>query len=199
MANTIYMKKNETGRLFRVLKDVDAEYAMISIEEYHGYRNALRIIKDRSLQEIEKAKADKYGYTLKYADYRAYDRTRPKYKAYYITKSTPISLTIDAETAYFLIMEDLYSYYNCIDITSITTKSFGEPFVLSPLDLLQAVKQRDDPCYAQDFYVDNNDKGRKIKELLDDIDDNIIFEINRISSNYGQGIYELSYWATGLI
>lgn len=71
--------------------------------------------------------------------------------------------------------------------------------MLRPLDLLHAVQQRDDPCYVQDYYIDNSEKGRKIKELLDGITDNIIFEIIRISSSYGQGVYEVSYWATGLI
>ena len=197
--NPIFVTKNEKGRLSKITEEADAEYALIPIEEYHGYRNALRIINDRSLQEIDRAKADQHGYTLKYADYRMYDRSYPGYKAFCINKLTPISLKIDAETAYFLIIEDLFNFYNYLDISTVTTKSFAEPSIIRPLDLLHGVQQRDDPCYSQDFYIENNDKGRKIKELLDETSDNIIFEIIRISSNYGQGVYDVSYWATGLI
>ena len=37
----------------------DAEYVMIPKQEYNGLQNALRIVKDRSLQQIDKSVKDR--------------------------------------------------------------------------------------------------------------------------------------------
>lgn len=174
----------------------DVETVTIPKEEYVGLHNMLRILKDRSLQQIDKARADKNGMTFKYSDHRIYDRTNPELKAYLITKITPVSLKIDFTTAYHMICHDLKKFYHYIDLERVTTASYIRPSKIKPTDLLLAITQRDNPDYKFDFYCDNSDYGRKIKELLDDSPEEIIFEIVKLGGNIGQGVYEITYWAT---
>lgn len=192
------MLKKQFNEIWNAPKSDDDCYK-IPISEYHGLQNCLRIIKDRSLQEIDKEKADQRGYTLKYAEQRIYDRSHPKQKAYLISKTTPVSLKIDLETASFLIRKDLASFYNYVDLSNIRTCKYRSPFKIKAIDLLLAISQRDDPEYTHDFYCDNSDNGRQIKDFLDKAPTNLIFNIARINANQGQGVYEVSYWATGLI
>ena len=175
----------------------DQEVITISRQEYNGFLGTLRIVKDRSLQEIDRAKADRYGYTLKMADFRAYNRDNPNLKAYYISKSTAVSLKIDFETAYFTILQDLKNYYHYVDISAVATPNYPTLSAIKAQDLLFAITQRDDPSYNQEYYFDNSDYGRKIKELLDSSPNHIAFSIIRVNGNIGQGVYEVSYWATG--
>lgn len=171
-------------------------------EEYHGYLNALRIIRDRSLQQIDKAKADEHGYTLKYADLRAYDRWQhPELKGCFITKTTPVSLNIDLGTATFLIEKDLREFYGMIDLPVFTLvdDSLFNIKKMTPYDLLIALNQKYDTSYSHDFYVENSDYGQQVKAFLDSIQGHFIFETVKISGNIGQGVYEVSYWATGFI
>ncbi len=177
----------------------DEESVIISKQEYHGFLNCLRIIKDRSLQQIEKSKADDCGFSLKYSQYTIYDQTYPDLKAYRITKTTPVSLKIDPHTANFLIMNDMRSYYNYVDLTIPAESEYTESTIIKPIALLQAVVQSRDPSFKYDFYIENSEKGRKIKNLIDSHPGPIIFEIKGLSSNYGQGVYDVTYWATGVI
>lgn len=193
------MLKKQFNEMWQNNPVPEGEYYKIPIAEYHGLKNCLRILKDRSLQEIERAKADKHGYTLQVAEKRVYERAYPDYKAFYVTKATPISLKIDLETASFLIKQDLMAYYNYTDISAIRTRSYPTPTKIRPLELLKAIGQRDDPGYTYEYYLDNSEKGRKIKQFLDHAPKSIIFDIIRIGSNYGAGIYTVTYCSTGLI
>ena len=179
--------------------DETAQIIRIPIEEYHGYQNCLRILRDRALQQIDKAQADKYGYTLKYADRRMYDRAYPNLRAYFITKVTPISLKVDFETAFFLIRKDLQAFYNYVKLPSFAVTPTAPKVPLTARELLLATQQKEDQFYSYDFYVDNSDKGRQIKAFLDGDERPIIFEMIKVGSNIGQGVYEVSYWATGPI
>ena len=85
--------KVEKGDVLRVEKlekqvgekaSTDNENVTISREEYNGFQNALRIINDRSLQLIERDKADEHGYAIRYADQKIYDRSYPDKKAFFI-------------------------------------------------------------------------------------------------------------------
>ncbi len=180
------------------LRQTNDDVATVTIpkEEYNGLHNMLRILKDRSLQQIDRAKADRWGYVFKYCDHRVFDRTKSDQKAYLITKTTPVSLKIDFKSAYLMISHDLQKLYHYINLERVITASYIRPSQIKPADFLLAISQRDDPDYNYDFYCDNSDYGRKIKELLDDSPDEIIFEIIKLGSNIGQGVYELSYWAT---
>ncbi len=177
----------------------DPDNVIISRSSYAGFMNMLRIIHDRSLLVIDRAKADSNGYTFKYADQRPYDRVYPELQAFAISKSTPISLKVDFETAYFLITKQLSEYYSLIDLSSVVTESYPNPSRIKVLDLLRAVKQRDDPSYIYDFYIDNSDDGRKMKEFLDRAPKNFIFEVIKVAGNIGAGVYDVSYYATGPI
>lgn len=189
------------GQLER-LKNEDSQkegYITIPTAEFHGLQSALRIIRDRSLQQIDKTTADKHGFSLKYADWRPYDRTYPDNKAYLITKTTPYSLKIDLETVSFLVMKDLKAFYNFKDLPFFQLSPTDQAVQLSHKELLQAVAEKNDPSHAYDWYVVNAEKGRQIKAFLDGDDRPITFEVVRVGSNHGQGVYEVTYWATGLI
>ena len=180
---------------------LSAKEGMVTISEatYHGYLNCLRILRDRSLQQINKSIADSHGYSTKYCEERIFDRNYPDLKAFMITKSTPISLKIDLQAAAFLINQDLKDFYNFIDLNAIELYTEVAKIKISAHDLLLACKQRDDPDYSFDFYVDNSEQGRMIKTWLDSADKAISFEVARITSNIGQGVYDITYWATGPI
>ncbi len=179
----------------------DMDVVTIGSEEYHGLLNALRIIRDRSLQQIDKSKADEHGYTLKYADMRIYDRIYPEYKACYVTKTTPVSMNTDLLTAKFLIEHDLKEYYNYIDLPvfDVTDISGVNSKKLTKHDLLIAVKQSSDESYNSGFYVENSDYGYQVKRFMDSIEGPFIFETSKITGNIGQGVYDVSYWATGFV
>lgn len=177
----------------------DGDLVTIPKEEYNGLKNTLRIIRDRGRQQVVKSSPDKFGYTLKYADERVIDRSFPDIKAYYISRSSPYSLKIDLENAYFLIRTDLEEFYNYIDLSSANTPAFPKSSALNPVDLVRAIKQRDDPAYNQEFYLDNTDAGRRLKEFVDILPETVAFGSIRINGNIGQGVYEVSYWASSPI
>ncbi len=168
-------------------------------EEYNGIQKMFRILRDRSLQEIEKSKADPHGYTLKYADERPLDRLHPDQRAYFITKMTPLSLRMNLETAYYMIKKDLREYYNFLDNVSIKSAQGSSNGNIKPTDLYTALSQRKDPNYNYDFYVSNSDYGKMIKKTLDNSPQIVSFGPIKIVSNIGQGIYEISYWASAPI
>jgi hypothetical protein len=156
----------------------------------------LRIIRDRELQQIEKEKADSHGYTAKYVDERIYDRFRPEIKAFYITKITPVSLRIDLSTAYTLIMNDLKEFYGFIDEDEQGFISGeGIPKTIKTIDLLEAFQKKSEANYDRDYYLSNSDYGRKLKEIVDS-SEVIGFGPIKIGANFGQGVYEVTYWAT---
>ena len=175
----------------------DENEVVIPKEEYNGIQKMFRILRNRCMQEIDKGKADNHGYTLRYADERPFDRTHPDQKAYFITKMTPVSLRTDLETAYYMIKKDLKEYYNFID--NISSKSSLNGVNIKPADLLIALAQRKDPDYNQDFYVSNSDYGKMIKEILDTAPQIISYGPIKLTSNMGQGVYEISYWASAPI
>ncbi len=177
----------------------DEDVVVMPREEYNGIQKMFRILRDRSLQEIDKSKADTHGYSLKYADERIYDKVHSQQKAYAITKLTPVSLRIDLETAFFMIKNDLKEYYNYIDDLTCEASANGSSTDIKIPDLIAAIAQRDDPDYTHDFYLDNSDHGRYVKEFLDKQKNVVSFGPIKIWANFGQGVYEISYWASGPI
>ena len=87
--------------------EAEAEYVMIPLAEYYGYEKAVRIVKDRAIQQVDKATADKYGYTLMRADKKRYNYEQDE-KAWLITRNTPYSIKIGLEEAEYFII--IYSY-----------------------------------------------------------------------------------------
>lgn len=200
--NELLLKHERLEQRYNKLRYAQPETAgdFITIPKalYNGYLNALRIIEDRGLQQIERQTADQHGYTLKYADLRVYDRTYPDQKAFWIVKQTPISLKIDVATASFIIKQSLYKHYNFRDISQIST-TIDSSIKMTIHELLIALEQKNDPDFNHEFYVENSTRGRRIKEYIDGCPDSIIFELAKISSNIGQGVYDISYWANNII
>ncbi len=118
----------------------------------------------------------------------------PSQRAYYITKTTPISLKIDLDTTCFSILSDLRNHYNFHSLKDILVEDrFG------PIELLVSMAQKKNDEYNYPFYVENSDFGHRIKKVIDTQPETIAFEVIRINANIGQGVYELSYWATAPI
>lgn len=215
--SVIFLKKTEEGKLKKVSTLEEADFVRMSAasykeafkraenedviqirkEEYNGYQKMLRIIRDRELQQIEKEKADSHGYTAKYVDERIYDRFRPEITAFYITKSTPISLKIDLYTAYTLVKKDLQEFYGFIDEQGYMSGE-GIPKKIKTIDLLEAFQKKSEKNYDRDYYISNSEYGRKLKEIVDS-SEAISFGPIKLNANFGQGVYEISYWATGPI
>ena len=185
---------NENGRPVSVDNLEDAEFVCMDKGKYLGYEKALRILNDRALQNIDRNIADEHGYTLLRAEKTVYK----KYEGWRIVKSTPHSLKIDLETAKFLIMQDLRKYYHYIELPELGYNHR----IVNGRDCYDWVKINETyllyeiPRGLNDEYSDRN---RKVNEWWASVPDNIIFDVYAISSNIGQGNYEVTYWATDVI
>ncbi len=178
----------------------DDDSVVISKQTYNGFLKMLRILRDRSLQSIDRAKADQHGYTIKNAIYRSIDRDYPDLKACFITKTTPISLKIDAETANEMIRHDFFDFYNYVDIYKVSTSSFPKAGKIDALDILRGLEQQKNEAYKDfDFFISNDEYGRKVKELIDGTKRPFVFEITGFHGNIGLGVYEVNYLATDII
>lgn len=161
----------------------------VSEEELNGYKKAVRIVRDRAKQQIDKAKADKNGYTLLRAEKRKYGRD--KGSAWLITKGTPYSIKMDFAEASALIAQDLREFYGFIDIPAWDWKGRYEQEKLSIKEMLS----------YNDSYKNGDRSGmqnEKILFYLDWLDGyrwKIIFEVSRFAQNHATGCYEVSYWA----
>ena len=173
---------------------------VISKEEFNGLSKLLRIVRKRALQQIERSTADKHGYTLRLCEEKAYDRSsHPVQMAYSVLKTTPYSLKIDLETACFMIMKDLKEFYNFIDLSSVSTISYPQKTTITVNDFLSAIRQKEDSNFSDDYYIVDSDYGYLLKEYVDQLPNAVSFEIIKIGSNIGQGVYEVSYWSTNPI
>lgn len=181
--------------------DADRD-VLISPHRLHGLEKALRIVRDRAKQQVDKGKADTHGYTLISADKRAYggrgdDLIR-------IVRRTPHSVKIPLEDAKDIILLDLIEYYHYVDpdLLSVTYTRDRSTYTheISVTELLKGAKQRAKGDYADhDFYVDNNEIGRAIRRIVDGADGKIAFDLDSLIPDYGQGVYKVGYWATDYI
>ena len=161
----------------------------VSEEELNGYKKAVRIVRDRAKQQIDKAKADKNGYTLLRAEKRKYGRD--KGSAWLITKGTPYSIKMDFAEASALIAQDLREFYGFIDIPAWDWKGRYEQEKLSIKEMLS----------YNDSYKNGDRSGMQNEKILFYLDWldlykwKIIFEVSRFAQNHATGCYEVSYWA----
>lgn len=181
----IFLYLGDDGMLYDVESREQANYVCMPISDYNGYQKALRIVRDRARQQVDKAKADRYGYTLLRADFRPYTYKSPK--AWLITKSTPYSIKMDLGEVQYIIGCDLRDYYGYREL----------PAHLGVLDMLD---------YCKRFYMDGesridiqNEEMLEKLAFLDECGGKLAFELSRISSNFATGTYEISYWATALV
>lgn len=183
-------------------KKNDADTVKISKEEYNGYENSIRIIRDRAKQQVDKAKTDEHGYTLLRADYKTYNYSRKSEKAWLVTKSTPHSIKIPLSTAKTLLKRDLEEFYRYVDYPVLEYDNGYGPVTkkLTASEIIKAHEQSNDEEYMEkypDWLCENSDFGRNIKQFFDRVGGtDVAFEMSKISCNYAQGVYEVSYWAT---
>lgn len=172
---------------------------MISVNEYNGYLNAIRIVRDRAIQQIDRNRADKHGYTLVKAEKRAYKDEKIRYdrNAWVITKSTPYSLKIGLQEVSYMIERDLSEFYNYKTLPVVRSNNAGYKEHLSINGLLD---------YYERYYLKKMDRNsiydeaeRKALSWMDELNGIVVFNITRIGRNYGTGCFEVTYWATDLI
>lgn len=197
-----FWKQKESGGLERA-ESQDAEFVLLPIEEYNGYEKAVRVVRDRALQQIEKGKADKHGYTLLRAD-------KKKHKAYngeywLVTKTTPYSINIPVDEVQALIKKDLIDFYGYW-----TTRKFEYPYkeemcsrYVSESFLLTTLLQHmqsslngslDELYESRDNWNENISLAYHVREYLRDSKFRFSFDMCKLSCNYAQGKYEVSYW-----
>lgn len=116
------------GALVREVPELQATHVLITKKEYHGLQKALRIVRDRAMQQVEKSETDGYGYQLLRAEYRPYLGT--SYDAWLVTRRTPYSCRMGISEASWMIARDLKDFYD------VKIKKGG----LSTLDLLPSDK-----------------------------------------------------------
>ena len=118
---------------------------------------------------------------------------------YSVLKTTPYSLKIDLETVCYLITKDLTEFYNYIDLSAVSTVSYPQRSSIPVNDFLNAIRQKEDSNFGDDYYIVDSDYGYMLKEYVDRLSNAVSFEIIKIGSNIGQGVYEVSYWSTSPI
>jgi hypothetical protein len=143
-----------------------------------AYVNALRVIKDRSLQQVDKAKADPHGYRLLRAAKKNHHSGNWGV-AWQIKKETPYSIKIPVDVAAEEITADLFDFYNFVEVNNKN-------------DFLNIVNMGhlDAPAY-EDLYAYLVKRGIQDKP--------IVFDLIELASNLATGRYEITYWATDLI
>lgn len=174
----------------------NAQYVMISREEYNGLRNALRIIHDRSLQQLDKSEVDEYGYKTLRAELRTYPKRSggDDNRHWYMTKSTPYSIKMPVSAVSTVVVNDLKSHYHYYDWKEVLNMA-GSPFF--------SVKDIDDiELYVIRKSYENERYEWIYKNLVEPrgwvVDDKLVlsFDMCRLSANYSTGLYEISYWST---
>lgn len=190
-----FLKRDNDGKL-TYCHESESQYVLISINEYNGYEKALEIVRNRALQEIDRSKADEYGYKLVKAEKRRYRQGNRKVDndAWFITKSTPYSLKMSVKQARAMIERDLRDFYNLRDMPVIRRNEFGYTEKLSVRDLLD---------YHERFFrakMDRshigNDAMLKALDWMDRLGGLVIFDLVGLTPNYAAGCYEVRYWAT---
>lgn len=208
----IFIIKNEADNKtkFEIADEASADYALIPIKEYHGYENALRILREKSLLNAEKGKADEHGYTLKTAVQivkKEYDATLWK-----ISVETPYALKIGLENAVFLIEKDLRAFYGMPDPQELPDqalfwKSHARMFTKDRIvswDKIYAIVKTAEYELENSAAEDPQHAAKRLEEygalvnLHEKYLDRIILGIDSITANYGSGRFQVTYLATAL-
>lgn len=173
----------------------DGDTVTIPTAEYNGLQKALRIVRDRAKQQIDKSTADENGYTLLRADKRQYEH---KYDspAWLITMSTPYSIKMSLGEVNAILDRDLRDFYGFRDLPEIISESsidHGKPKKWDIKDFFSTMKYND-PTIDRSM-IQNNELLQKLA-FLDSCDWKLAFEISRIAKNHATGCYEVSVWAT---
>jgi len=191
MFYTKNLEKSEAIASF-LCKEEDADYALISIEEYHGFQKALRIVRERALQQIDKGQADKHGYTLLRAEEGrySYDYDSP---AWLITMRSPYSIKIPLKEVSFLIKKDLTDFYGFVELPMIYDRETEKYTRLNIKDYFSFVSFH---APSDDFSSIIDSHIIQLLNFLNSCDWKFAFKIRRLVRNAATGCYEVSYWAT---
>lgn len=191
--------KAENGK-YHPCEKKEAEYILIPINEYNGYQNAIRIVRDRAIQQIDRAKADEHGYTIVKAEKRRYNGGGEKTneEAWLVTKSTPYSLKMGLQEASYMIEKDLREFYSYVDLPRIPMEFSTMTRVLPEKDLLN---------YKRRFFLEGDDREvyrensimMSVLDWMDEYDGIMIFNITRYARNLSTGCFEVTYWATSQV
>lgn len=200
MGNARYGYYGENGWEDVEADDEKAERVEIDVEEYNGLLVALDMVRRRALQQVDKSKADEHGYLLLRADKKLHKEY--KKKCWLVTKTTPYSIKIPPEQAQKLIEKDLRDFYGLV-----FPKKFNYPYKgnnhiakvgenLLFNNLLRTILNSDlDEQYEhRDNWAETISLAYQVREYLRSIDFRFSFDICKLSCNYAQGRYEVSYW-----
>ena len=211
----LYLQKTDKGYAFC---DVgNADMVCVSVDEFNGMQVAVNMIHRRALQQIDKSMADEHGYTLLRADEK-YNQSA-KHKMWLITKTTPYSIKISPEEVKKLIELDLRRYYKygfpkfkfeCTLYNPQTKEEYKgydyyrptaydiynntDYWKMSEEKLLEEVKYWNRETYTR----------RKLwipicHEWINKRDFSFTDDLCKLSCNYAQGKYEVSYWGSKII
>jgi len=193
-------KRDDGSMGQRFCRVEDADYVILPINEFHGLKKAVRIVHDRALQQIDKSKTDEHGFRLLRADLRQYKRNSGK--LWLITKETPYSSKIDLSTASTLIegkLRELFVWTDTQDLDkySLVELTSYKRYLSKSWDIAKIREQWHDDSHRDkwDFLGENTAEGKALYTLWETHPEMIV-GISKISINYAQGLYEVSYWAT---
>ena len=173
-----YLKLTEENQ-YQFCDKEEASFVLIPLKEYNGLQNALRIVKDRALQQIDRAKADENGYTL-------IDAHKEESNFWVITRQTPYSLHMPLDAASSLIKNDLEKHYSFLDVE----RKEAETLIYQYRNLADILRV---PNY------ENTDTGKKVIGFVKPRNGRFSFGMKSIKGNLGKGVYVVVYQATDSI
>lgn len=195
-------RKNDGTNTVRFCSKDEAEYIMLPINEYNGLKKAVRIVNDRALQQIDKSKADKYGFRVLRAGKSFYKPGNGM--VYLVTKETPYSIKIRLDEAWALIenkLREIHYWVDEFDLKDFIPEDYDSDYMdvtcaLYDSDYPKIIKNWENREYrAREYLLDNSKKGRAVKNLMVK-HSGMIISIAKVSANQAQGVYEVSYWCT---
>lgn len=168
----------------------------IPVDEYNGLQKALKIVRDRAVQQIDKAKADEHGYTLLRADYRAYSY-RYASDAWLVTRNSPYSVKMSLSEASAMLKRDLTDYYGYRELPMLESIDYPDRTILRRWDIKDFFATL---TFFHEYMGNRGNIGNaellKKLDFLEACDCKLAFEVSKIARNYATGCYEVSYWAT---
>lgn len=197
-----YIKPDGTDGLRYCEKD-NADYVLVPVNEFNGLKKAVRIVNDRALQQIDKSKTDEHGFRLLRADLKRYQYGKDS-RLWLVTKETPYSCKMAVDEASALIENKLRELYCWVDEVNLQNYTDDRLDVwetrLSGEELGTAREQwHDAECREKyNFLIENSEKGRAVYQCFRE-HNAMILEVSKLSVNYAQGLYEVTYWATEII
>lgn len=172
----------------------DAENMVtITREEYRSLKKALNIIRDKSVHQVDKAKTDENGYMLLKMRTKLIEGS----KCVLYTYRTPYSTKMPISSVLEVIKQDLVSFYGFYDRFEFrgepTAYGTVDTCVLETKDFLKIIKEREEDRNSG-YYLKAGELGRKIYQYIESRE-RIGFDIDELTPNYKEGLYEITYIA----